>query len=141
MPMSYGQIEWNGKTYLEKFHIIPLNGFVVGAGLTLLNNTITIPGEADFCLKALGVKKSVATNYFRFRLGSSDGTWFSKCGVGGTNDRVHDTLLFGNGSLPFLISPYIFFSKNGAINFDIEDVSAAGHTLDFAFYGSLLFEP
>jgi len=146
--MSYGRVEINGKWYLEKFHVYPLT-------LTLLNNQIltnqrvVMQGDADFWLKYLARDWTVpgAGTGFKFRLYNSDGTNYTQAPnapanaapFAGTTDRVRDSLLFGNGALPFPVIPHILFSKTGAISFDIEDLASGGQTIDFAFIGSLLF--
>src|ERR1700721_1815825 len=118
MSASYGQITLGGVTYLEKFWVytsiftIPANGF--------LQPRVILDGDGGFLLKYLEVQYSQsagAPNYFRIKLGNSDGQQFySGAGIvagGGGNDRVHSALLLGNGQFPFPVIPYILFLPNG----------------------------
>ena len=104
----------------------------------LLNQRITTNGDAPFAIRALAREK---TGDFKIRLGDSEGRWYSSAGVGGTNDRVRDDCLFGDGSLPFLVSPAIIIPPANAIPFDLEDISGSGNTVHLAFIGHKLFRP
>ena len=81
-----------------------------------------------------------AVRRFRFKLGNSDGaTWYSASGVGGTTDRVLDTLIFGSGQFPFALIPPLFYSANANIQYEVEDVSnVVPYTIFFNFIGSYL---
>jgi hypothetical protein len=144
MAASYGTIEYGGVTYLEKFWVytsiftIPANGF--------LQPRVVLDGDGGFLLKYLEVQYSQSggnPNYFRIKLGNSDGQQFySGAGIvagGGGNDRVHSALLLGNGQFPFPVIPYILFLPNGSINLDVQDISGNSNTVEMAFVGSKLY--
>ena len=144
MSASYGQITLGGVTYLEKFWVytsiftIPANGF--------LQPRVILDGDGGFLLKYLEVQYSQsagAPNYFRIKLGNSDGQQFySGAGIvagGGGNDRVHSALLLGNGQFPFPVIPYILFLPNGSINLDCQDISGNSNVVEMAFVGSKLY--
>jgi len=108
---------------------------------------VVLDGNGGFLLKSLMVVYSQtagSNNYFRCRLGNSDGSqWYSSAGVvsgGGGNDRVHSLLMFGNGQFPVSVNPYILYLPNGSINLDLQDISGNSNTVEFAFTGSKLFD-
>lgn len=151
MSASYGQITLGGKTYLEKFwtytSIFTLNAAAGAAGTGFLQPRVSLDGDGGFLLKYLTVQYSQtagAPNYFRIRLGNSDGQqWYSGAGVvagGGGNDRVHSALLLGNGQFPFPVIPYILFLPNGSINMDCQDLSGVSNVVEMAFHGSKLYD-
>src|SRR6185312_7636259 len=74
------------------------------ANQLLQNQRIVISGDADFRIKMLMRK---ATGSFRIRLYDGSGHYYSSSGEGGTNDRVPDDCLFGDGQLPFLLVPFV----------------------------------
>jgi hypothetical protein len=141
--MSYGTVQIGGKTYIEREQSFPLEQTVT-VSLSVTKVTMTLPGTADFWLKALTRETLVAgvstARRFKFRLGNSDGsTWYQSGGAGGTTDRVIDTLLFGSGQFPFVVNPYIYYSASGSIPMEIEDLSSAvPYTIYFSFRGSYL---
>lgn len=145
MSASFGTIQLGDKTYLEKFYIytsiftITANGF--------LQPRVVLQGDGGFLLKALAVTYSLtgsAPNYFRLRLGNSDGSqWYSSAGVvaaGAGNDRVHSTSMLGNGQFPFPLVPYILYLPNGAINLDVQDLSGQSNQVEMAFIGSKIYD-
>lgn len=144
MSAAYGTIDLGGVTYLEKFWIytsiftIPPNG--------TLQPRVVLDGDGGFLLKYLCVQYSQAggvPNYFRIKLGNSDGQQFySGAGIvagGGGNDRVHSALMLGNGQFPFPVVPYILFLPNGSINLDVQDISGNSNVVEMAFEGSKLY--
>ncbi len=145
MSASYGTIELGGKTYLEKFWTYTAIFTVAANGF--LQPRVILDGDGGFLCKYLCVQYSLtasAPNYFRVRLGNSDGQqWYSGAGIvggGGGNDRVHSALLFGNGQFPFPVIPYPLFLPNGSINLDVQDLSGVSNTIEMAFHGSKLFD-
>lgn len=151
MSASYGTIELGGKTYLEKFYIYTIifnaNPTVAAAGTSFVQPRVVLQGDGGFLLKYLEVQYSQtagAPNYFRCRLGNSDGSqWYSSAGIvagGGGNDRVHSALMFGNAQFPFPVIPYILYLPNGSINLDIQDLSGVSNQVEIAFVGSKLFD-
>ncbi|MBK8200670.1 MAG: hypothetical protein IPK75_20225 [Acidobacteria bacterium] len=103
----------------------------------LLNQRIVTNGDADFRIKL--------NTHGHGRLShppiQQRGTVLFKLGRGGTNDRVRDSLIFGDGSLPFIVVPHIFIPKGGSIGFDLEDVSNANNTIQLAFSGAKVYPP
>lgn len=145
MAAGYGIIELNGKKYIEKYWQYTMITTVAANGF--LQPRLVLDGSGGFLLKSLMVvygQTASANNYFRCRLGNSDGSqWYSSAGVvsgGNGNDRVHSLLMFGNGQFPVPVNPYILFLPNGAINLDIQDISGNSNTIEFAFTGSKLFD-
>lgn len=145
MAASYGTITLGGKTYLEKFYIYTTIFTVTASGY--LQPRVVLQGDGGFLLKYLAVQYQQyggANQYFRCRLGNSDGSqWYSSAGIvsgGGGNDRVYSTLMFGNGQFPFPVIPYILYLPNGSINLDVQDVSGQSNTIEMAFIGSKLFD-
>src|SRR2546430_2572491 len=102
----------------------------------LSNQRIVISGEADFRIKMLMSKQ---TGAWRVRLYDSSGHYYSSSGEGGTNDRVPNNCLFGDGQLPFLVVPYIVIPAGGYVAFDLEDTSNAGNTLELVFAGAKVY--
>lgn len=150
MAAGYGLVEIGGVQYIEKFwqytSIVTLNPGALAAGTALLQPRVVLDGDGGFLLKYTQVVYSIsggAPNYFRARLGNSDGSqWYSSAGVvtgGAANDRVHSLNLFGNGQFPFPIIPYIMFLPNGSINLDLQDLSGNVNQIEFCFSGSKLF--
>ena len=135
----------NGKSYIERPQFFPLDVAVTVAGQYLQNQRLNLPGLAPFRLKALtrqviaaGV---AATNPFKFKLGNTEGgVWYCGAGIGGVNDLVVDTLIFGNGQFPFPIIPSIIYESNASIMFEIQDISlSVPYTISLAFEGTYLF--
>jgi hypothetical protein len=141
--MSYGTVTIGGKTYIEREQTFPYE-LAVTVNLSVTKATLTLPGTADFWLKALTretvVAGASAARRFKFKLGNSDGsTWYQSGGAGGTTDRVLDPLLFGSGQFPFVLNPYIYYGASSSIQMEIEDVSNnQPYTIYFGFRGSYL---
>lgn len=134
----YGRLNIGGKNYIERMWTY--TNITVLTANQITQSRIVLDGEADFLLKLNCVS---STGNFRIRLGTSDsGIWFSSAGnvSGGGNDRVLNTLYFGTGQFPFPVVPHIWFPRSAALIMDLQDVSAAGNTLEFAFHGSKLVE-
>lgn len=144
MSASYGTINFGGVEYLEKFWVYT-SIFTIGAN-GFLQPRVVLDGDGGFLLKYLEVQYSQNggnPNYFRIKLGNSDGQQFySGAGIvanGGGNDRVHSALLLGNGQFPFPVIPYILYLPNGSINLDVQDISGNSNTVEMAFVGSKLY--
>jgi len=141
----YGLIEINGKKYIKRPQFFPTEVTIASNNQVLANQRVVFPGVADFMLEALTrvviVSGAPVTNRpFKFKLGNTDGSvWYMSAGNGGTNDRVVDSLIFGNGSFPFPLTPSLMFGKNASLLFDVEDISGTnGQTIHFGFLGSYL---
>jgi hypothetical protein len=139
----YGLVEIDGKKFIERVDIIPLE-VTPTASLGITTGSIVLPGTANVWLKALGretlVNGAPAVRRFRFRLGNSDGgIWYMNGGIGGTTERVLDSLVFGNGQFPYVLIPHIFYSASASIKWEIEDVSNShDYTIFMAFYCTYL---
>jgi hypothetical protein len=135
----------NGKNYIERPQYFPLDLAVTVNGVYLQNQRLNLPGLAPFRLKALTrdtLVNGVSTaRRFKFKLGNTEGgVWYAGAGIGGTNDLVVDTLIFGNGQFPFPVIPSIIYESNASIMFEVQDLSqAAPYTISFAFHGTYLF--
>jgi hypothetical protein len=106
------------------------------ASQILLNQRIVINGDAPFKIKLF---TRTSTGDFRIRLFNNENQYYSSSGEGGTNDRVRDDALFGDGSLPFVVVPHIIIPPSGAVGFDLEDITAAPNTVHLAFHGAKLY--
>lgn len=146
--MSYGIVEIQGRQYQTR-HQVFSSQVTVATDLQIQTNLqVTLPGVADFLLRGLtrqvivaeGETFIIGANNFLFRLGNTDGAiWYNSAGVGGTNERVLDTLMFGDGRFPYALSPPIFYGANAAIKYEVEDISSnAPYTIYFGFQGSYL---
>jgi len=141
--LPYGVVEIAGKQYLERWQIIPFQLTVSVDGYTNPTISIQLPGTYDFRLKALTretiVNGEAVERRFLSRIGNTDGgQWYAQ-GVGGGTDRVLDTLLYGNAQFPYPVIPTIFFSRNGAILLDFQDISNdAPYIINFGFHGAYL---
>jgi hypothetical protein len=141
----YGMIEINGKRYIKRPQIFPAEVTITSSLQILANQRVVLPGVADFMLEGLTRLVTVAgapvvNRPFKFKLGNTDGSvWYMAAGNGGTNDRVVDSLVFGNGAFPFPLTPSLMYGKNASILFDVEDISNTnGQTIYFGFIGSYL---
>lgn len=152
--MSYGIVQINGKTYAEREQSFPLE-VGVSTAFQVQKISLQLPGTADFWLKSLtrdslagistippGPSGPSVPRRFKFRLGNTDGaTWYQAGGIGGTTDRVIDTLLFGNAQFPFVLCPYIYYSSSASIQTETEDLAGPAlvpYTIYFNFRGSYL---
>lgn len=142
---SYGMVQIGNKTYTEREQTFPME-VTFTVGLTVQRPSLVFPGVAPFWLKTLTretvVAGASAARRFKFKFGNSDGsTWYQSAGNNGTTDRVIDTLLFGSGQFPVVLTPYIYYSASGSIPMEIEDLSGVvPYTIYFAFRGSYLIE-
>lgn len=148
-PQPYGTVNIGGNTYIERYQEFPL---VVSMTVNnqVYKTPLTLPGSADFWLKALkrtvlaGTPPVPSNNYpFSFRLGNADGsTWYQSGGTGGTTDEVIDSLLFGTAQFPKVLNPYVYYGASSNININITDLTgnatAAPYTIFFSFEGSYL---
>lgn len=125
---SSGQVTINGKTYTKRHQVIPLE-VTVNVNGGLFTGSLTLPGIAMFMLRGLtrtvlAGSVPVNTRPFRFRFGNTDGgVWYTTGGIGGTTDRVIDSLLFGSGQFPYVLDPFILYSVSGGFKYEIEDLS------------------
>jgi hypothetical protein len=121
---------------VERFFEYKWPAFQLTALQLLPNQRIVISGDSDFRIKMLMRRK---TGDFRIRLYDSSGHYYSSSGEGGTNDRVPDVCLFGDGQLPFLVVPHIMIPAGGFIAFDLEDLSNANNTIELVFGGAKVY--
>ena len=141
---TFGTISINGKNYVERLQVFPFEVNITQNGQILTQQRVVLPGVADFLLKGLTRQTIVAGTAsgraFKFKLGNTDGAvWYMAGGLGGTTDRVLDTLIFGNGQFPYPVIPGIFYSASSSILYEIEDVSQnQPYTIYGAFHGSYL---
>lgn len=142
------QITINGKNYIERPQFFPLDLAITSDNVYLQNQRLNLPGLAPFRLKALTRETLVAgvatPSAFKFKMGNTEGgIWYCGAGIGGTNDLVVDTLLFGNGQFPFPIIPSIIYESNASIMFEVQDLTgtatATPYTISFCFQGTYLF--
>lgn len=145
----YGVVTIDGKNYLERWQVLPFEQRIITNGQVVNPLKVSLPGAYDFRLKAITRDEVITatgapvSNRFKVRFGNTDGAiWYSQGGVGGTTDRVLDTLICGSAAFPYVVIPELYYSKNSAIMMEIEDVSLAAtanpYTIYFAFHGSYL---
>lgn len=121
----------NGVQYTERPQFFTQDIPITVNGQILLSQRLVFPGTAPFRLKQLNrtVIKSnaVVTNGacpFKFKFGTTQGgLWFTSAGVGGTNDRVVDTNLFGSAQFPGMILPPIIYDSTSSFTYEVEDLS------------------
>ncbi len=139
------QITINGKNYIERPQFFPLDLAVTVAGAYVQNQRLNLPGLAPFRLKALTRDTIDAgasvVHRFKFKLGNTEGgVWYAGASIGGTNDLVVDSLIFGNGQFPFPVIPSIIYESNASIMFEVQDLSlVVPYTISFGFMGTYLF--
>jgi hypothetical protein len=142
--MQYGVVTIDGQQYVERAQVFPVDLDITANFQILTQLRVTLPGVANFLLKALTRETTVAgvstARRFKFRLGNSDGsTWYISGGIGSTTERALDTLCFGSGMFPYPIIPPAPYSAGSNIVFEIEDISGgAPYTINFAFHGAYL---
>lgn len=141
----YSVLEINGKKYVERAISFQATVSVTSAGQQILNQSLVLPGVADFLLKArvrsvVNAAGTLAFNLFTYREGNTDGgVWYMSAGTGSTNDKILDPLVFGTGAFPFPVVPPVFFSKTASIMYDIIDVSqTVPYTIYLGWLGSYL---
>lgn len=139
----YGMIEIDGVKYIERVN--DFTRIITVTGTTpITSERVNLRGVGHFLLKGIGretiASGVIAARRFLFKLGNSDGmTFYSTAGVQTDNDRVIDTLYFGNAQFPRLFTPPIFFTQNGSMILEIESIATAHpYDLYLAFYGSYL---
>ena len=142
---GYGTVEIGGKVFIKRPQYFPAQQTIASNNQIITGASVVLPGVADFLLEGLSrvvtVSGAPVTNRpFRFRLGNSDGAvWYMSGGNGGSSDRIVDSLIFGNGQFPFMLTPGLAYSRTGAINYEVEDISGTnGQTIYFNFMGSYL---
>ena len=141
----FGMVNIDGQNYVERFVALPHDEVITAANVVLTGRRLVLPGVAPFVLKGIA-RESIAAGVivarrFRFKFGNTDGgTWYSMSGIGGLNDRVVDTMIFGSGQFPFPIVPNIMYGSQASITYEIEDMAAAAvpYTIHMTFYGAFL---
>lgn len=149
--VPYGQVVLDGQPYIERHQVFVAEHRIDVADQEFTGLRLTMPGVANFLLKGLGRDFTVPGSFishnriFRFRLVNSEGsTWFFSGGLGLFDDRVFDSLCFGNAQFPFPMIPPVPIHANGSLVYEIEDLSAlAGpgtypYIIHLAFYGNYL---
>lgn len=134
-------ITLGNQTFITRYQEFPFEQAITVNNQTLLNQRLVLPGVAPFMLTEL---KRITINggaevsrRFKFRFGNTDGgLWYAQAGVGGSNDRIVDTLIFGNAQFPKVISPGIVYQPSASIMMEIEDISGnAPYTISMSFGG------
>ena len=150
----YGQVVIDGQPYIERHQVFAFEQRIDTPAQTFTGLRLTMPGVANFLLKGLGRDFTVPgdsishNRIFRFRIVNSEATtWFFAGGLGIFDDRIFDTLVFGNAQFPFPIIPPVPVHANGSLVFEIEDIDvtqlvapaiAYPYVLHIAFYGNYL---
>jgi hypothetical protein len=76
---------------------------------------------------------------FRIALYTSTSDRYQACSLGGTNDRVNGSCMFGTASRPAVLPVPIVIPGSGAILMDIENSSGSTIALHLVFEGVRLF--
>lgn len=134
---QFGTIVIGGKTYIKRPREYPLKvtGFNSNGTAVDTSQRLILPGIADFLLMYLKRDTVVAgvstVRRFLFRFGNSDGNvWYQQGGMGGTTDRVLDSLIFGNGQFPYALPAPVLYGASSSIMMEFADVSNQGATYD-----------
>ena len=155
---AYGVVTIDGSQYIERPQIYTTQNTITTPNEVQTNQRLTLPGVANFLLKGM-MRDIQAVNpptddqpgsqdrRFRFRLLNAEGsTWFFGGGLGAYDDRVVDTLCFGNAQFPYPIIPPIPIAAAGTLIYEIEDMGLGAVTdpdyypyfIQFGFLGTLL---
>jgi hypothetical protein len=151
-PVVYGQVTLDGINYIERSQIFVAEHVISVPNQVYTGLRLTLPGVADFIVKGLGRDFTIPNSpishnrIFRFRIVNSEGTtWFWTGGLGVFDDRVFDTLCFGNAQFPFPLIPPVPIHAAGSLVYEIEDVQglppgppAYPYTIHLSFYGAYL---
>lgn len=142
-----GVVTINGVNYVERYTEIPFEVTISSNLQVLPSQRLVLPGIAPFMLKALKravIKAGAVVNTcpFKFKFGNTDGgIWYTQLGIGGTNDRVIDSLIFGSGQFPKIVNPYILYQPAASITMEFEDLSSnSPYVIGMSFEGSLLLQ-
>ena len=150
-------ITLDGVQYLERPQIYVTEHTITTSGQLLTNQRLTLPGSANFLLKGLTRDITIAhpiedlpgsqDRRFRFRVLNAEGsTWYYSGGLGVIDDRVVDTLCFGNGQFPYPLIPPIPIAATGTLIYEIEDMGLGDpqdpdyypYTINIGWSGALL---
>ena len=143
----FGTININGKTYIKRYQEFPFARLAFSSNGAAIDTSarLVLPGVYDFMLMYLKRDTIVAgvstARRFLFRFGNSDGSiWYQQAGNGGTQDRVLDNLIFGNGQFPAALTCPIIYGASSNIMMEFQDVSNQGGTYDIqlSFGGAYL---
>jgi hypothetical protein len=151
-PVVYGQVTIDGIQYIERPQTFVAEHVISVPNQLLTNQRLSLPGVADFLMKGLGRDFTIPNSpishnrVFRFRIVNSEGTtWFWTGGLGIFDDRVFDSLCFGNAQFPFPLIPPVPVHASGNLVYEIEDIGLLPpgppdypYTLHLAFYGAYL---
>lgn len=137
----------NGRRYIERYQDIVFETAFTVANQVKRDQRLSLPGQGPFLAKALkGTTLLTATGVpavrrYKFKFGNTDGgIWYSTQGLGGTNDRVVDTMIVGTAQFPKIFTPPILYQSNAAILMEFESLVAdVDFTVYLSFEGSLLF--
>ena len=155
--VPYGMVTIDGVQYVERPQIYATEHTITFHKQVFTNLRLTLPGTANFLLKALTRditiphliedKPGSQDRRFRFRLLNAEGsTWYYSGGLGVIDDRVVDTLCFGNGQFPYPLIPPIPVAATGTLIYEIEDMGLDDpqdpdyfpYTIHFGWQGCLL---
>jgi hypothetical protein len=83
---------------------------------------------------------------FLFKAQSQEGSaWFFSSGLGVFDDRVVDTMCFGNGQFPYPVIPPLPIAANGSLMIEVVDMNLPHtnpdyypYTIYFGFHGTYL---
>lgn len=142
-----GTLTIDNRQWIERYQEIPFQTAITASLEIQRDKRVALPGIAPFLLKALKMQTLVtatgaaATRIFKWKFGNTDGgIWYSQAGIGGTNDRIISSLIFGTGQFPKVLTPPILYQANASIPMEFEAMTAdADYTIYLSFEGSLLF--
>ena len=146
---QFGTVVINGKTYVKRPQEFPFSLLAVPSNGTYVNTAarLVLPGVYDFWLQYLKRDTLVAgvstARRFLFRFGNSDGSiWYAQAGNGGSQDRVLDSLIFGNGQFPYPLPAPVIYGASSNVLMEFQDVSNQGGTYDIQLsFGGVYLVP
>lgn len=133
-------IEIQGIMYIPRVVDIPANVSVTVANSLQQNLRVILPNVGKVMVngltrEVLDASGAPVTRRFKFKWGMTDGgVQFTAAGVGIANDRVVDSLMFGNGQFPRAVIPAPIFEPGSTIAYEVEDISGTvPYTIHFNF--------
>lgn len=148
--LPWGVITLDGIQYIERHQLFGMQVRIDTENQIITNQRLTLPGQSDFLLKGLGRDVTQPglpdsqDERFRFKLWSGEGTsWYFSGGLWVFDDRVVDTLCFGNAQFPLPLVPPVPVHANGSLFFEVEDMGLRSpshypYIIHLAFYGTYL---
>ena len=127
-------------TFKVFFQDVVMPGSGTNSGLLKNQRIVIDSAQGWFVMQRLMTDQAAGS--FRFQIYPDGGNaGYISTGQGGaSNNLARNELLFGNGSLPFVLGIPMIFPPNGNIVFDVQNIgSASPVTAEILFAGFLFF--